>query len=81
MLKSPAEAEGTFDYVVCAHKAIDQDAVPAILAPAIDGKKTTLVIIQNGVGNEEPFRRAFPSVTIITCVVSHHGNSALHQGI
>jgi ketopantoate reductase len=55
---------------VCSHKAIDQSSVPAQVAPAVDAKKTTLVVIQNGVGNEEPFRQAFPDVTIITCVVS-----------
>lgn len=68
VVKTPAEAGTTFDYVVCAHKAIGQEKVPAILAPAVD-EKTTLVIIQNGVGNEEPFRKAFPQTTIITCVV------------
>jgi ketopantoate reductase len=70
-VKTPAEAKGTFDYVVCAHKAIDQSSVPAQLAPAVDAKKTTIVVIQNGVGNEEPFRQAFPDGTIITCVVSY----------
>lgn len=70
MVKTPVEAESTFDYVVCAHKAIGQDTVPAMIAPAVDEKRSTLVIIQNGVGNEEPFRKAFPKVPIITCVVS-----------
>ena len=54
---------------MCAHKAIGQGAVPALLRPVVDEKKTTLVIIQNGVGNEEPFRKAFPGATIITIVV------------
>lgn len=40
------------------------------LAPAVDETKTTIVVIQNGVGNEEPFRLRFPGCTIITCVVS-----------
>jgi len=79
VVKTPSEAKGTFDYIVCAHKAIGQDAVPAILAPAVDKNKTTLVIIQNGVGNEEPFRKAFPDVTIITCVVRCCQASALNQ--
>ena len=64
------EAGTTFDYIVCAHKAIDQASVPAQIAPGVDEKKTTIVIIQNGVGNEEPFRKAFPSVSILSCVVS-----------
>ena len=71
VVKTPAEANGTvFNYVVCAHKAIGQSSVPAQLAPVVDAKETTLVVIQNGVGNEEPFRQAFPDGTIITCVVS-----------
>ncbi|KAI5861986.1 2-dehydropantoate 2-reductase [Durotheca rogersii] len=68
VLRDAAEAETTFDFVVCAHKAIDQDATPAQIAPAVDEKKTTVVIIQNGVGNEEPFRNRFPNLTIISCV-------------
>ncbi|KAJ3561225.1 hypothetical protein NPX13_g9031 [Xylaria arbuscula] len=68
VVKTPAEAGSTFDYVVCAHKAIDQAAVPRQLAPVVDEEKTTIVIIQNGVGNEEPFREAFPDATILSCV-------------
>jgi ketopantoate reductase len=69
VVKSPAEATGMYDYVVCAHKAIDQDSVPEKLSSIVDRRRTTLVIIQNGVGNEEPFRNAFSECTIITCVV------------
>lgn len=69
VVKSPAEAEPA-DYVVCAHKAIDQDEVAAKLVPVVDPSRTTIVIIQNGVGNEEPFRSQFPDCTIISCVVS-----------
>lgn len=67
MVKSVADISPV-DYIVCAHKAIDQDEVVAKLQPAIDSK-TTIVIIQNGVGNEEPFRKQFPENSIITCVV------------
>jgi len=67
VVKTPAEAGKTYDYVVCAHKAIDNSSVPAQLAPAID-EKTCIVIIQNGVGNEEPFRKAFPKNPILSCV-------------
>ncbi|KAI1842534.1 hypothetical protein JX265_012654 [Neoarthrinium moseri] len=68
VVRTPAEAGVTFDFVVCAHKAIDQASVPDQIAPAVDETKTTLVIIQNGVGNEEPFRQRFPSATILSCV-------------
>lgn len=53
---------------MCAHKAIDQEKVPPELASVVDDD-TTIVIIQNGVGNEDPFRAAFPRCSIITCVV------------
>ncbi|KAJ5189032.1 hypothetical protein N7491_005356 [Penicillium cf. griseofulvum] len=66
IVKSVAEISPV-DYIVCAHKAIDQDEVVAQLQPAIDNR-TTIVIIQNGVGNEEPFRKQFPNNPIITCV-------------
>jgi ketopantoate reductase len=69
VVKTAAEAGQTFDYIVCAHKAINQAAVPAQLAAAVDEAKTTIVIIQNGVGNEEPFRKAFPGASILSCVV------------
>lgn len=47
MVRRPADAELTFDFVVCAHKAIGQDGVPAQLEPVV-GKNTTIVLIQNG---------------------------------
>ncbi|CAM1504894.1 Fc.00g024850.m01.CDS01 [Cosmosporella sp. VM-42] len=68
VVKSAAEADMKFDFIVCAHKAINQDAVPVQLASAVDEMRTTIVIIQNGVGNEEPFRKLFPQTTIISCV-------------
>ncbi|KAI0146188.1 2-dehydropantoate 2-reductase [Xylariaceae sp. FL1272] len=67
VVKAAAEAPSTFDYIVCAHKAIDQAAVPEHIAPGVD-ERTTIVIIQNGVGNEVPFRKRFPGATIISCV-------------
>ncbi|KAJ5880183.1 uncharacterized protein N7473_011236 [Penicillium subrubescens] len=67
VVKSPTEAS-PMDYVVCAHKAIDQDEVAAQLTPVVDPSRTTIVVIQNGVGNEEPFRKQFPQNSIITCV-------------
>jgi ketopantoate reductase len=42
--------------------------VPETLRPVISRKETVLVVIQNGIGDEQPFREAFPGNTIITCV-------------
>ncbi|KAN0099650.1 2-dehydropantoate 2-reductase [Hyaloscypha variabilis] len=64
---TPAEAAGHYDYVVCVNKAINQEAVAKSLAPVIDDT-TTIVLIQNGVGNEDPFRAQFPNSTILSCV-------------
>ena len=68
MASTPAEAAGHYDYVVCVNKAINQEAVAKSLAPVIDDT-TTIVLIQNGVGNEDPFRAQFPNSTILSCVV------------
>lgn len=68
VVRSPSEVTHAFDYVVLAHKAIDQDAAASQLQSVVNAS-TTMVIIQNGVGNEEPFRRLYPESSIITCVV------------
>ncbi|VUC25725.1 unnamed protein product [Clonostachys rosea] len=68
VVRNAAEAGQKFDYIVCAHKAIDQAAAPPDIAPGVDQDRTTIVIIQNGVGNEEPFRQYFPSATILSAV-------------
>ena len=41
--------------------------VPPLLKP-VANDQTVFVIIQNGVGNEEPFRSSFPNNTILSCV-------------
>ncbi|CAG7969177.1 unnamed protein product [Penicillium salamii] len=66
LIRSVTEC-GPVDFVVCAHKALDQVEVAVQLRSAIS-KETTIVVIQNGVGNEEPFRNEFPSNSILTCV-------------
>jgi ketopantoate reductase len=66
--RSPSEAPHTFDYIVCAHKAINPSAIPPIFQSVADSN-TTFVIMQNGVGNEDPFRSTYPHNTIISGVV------------
>lgn len=61
--------------MVCTHKAIDQDDVAIALKPVVDQSRTTIVIIQNGVGNEEPFREQYSGTSILTCVVRGLGRS------
>jgi 2-dehydropantoate 2-reductase len=65
-----AAASESFDYVLCASKAF-LDAVPSLseqLAPVV-GPGTTIVLLQNGAGNEAPLHASFPSTPIISAVV------------
>jgi len=66
--RSPSEATHAFDYIVCAHKAINPSAIPPTFQ-SVAGSDTTFVIMQNGVGNEDPFRSTYPQNTIISGVV------------
>ncbi|GAB7335500.1 hypothetical protein MBLNU13_g07852t1 [Cladosporium sp. NU13] len=66
--RSPEEAGHTFEYIVCAHKAIDPAAIPPIFQSIAD-TNTTFVVMQNGVGNEDPFRATYPKCTIISGVI------------
>ncbi len=70
VVKTPAEAAGHYDYVVCCQKAVEQEAVVKLLAPVMD-ENTTIVLLQNGVEIEEPFRAMHPKNTILTCCVGH----------
>ena len=68
VLRFPSEVAGHYDFVVCCHKAIDQGEDAKSLSPVIDDA-TTVVLLQNGVGNEDPFRDVYPKITILSgCV-------------
>jgi ketopantoate reductase len=68
VLRTVADAKQKFDFIICTNKAIDQESSATDIAPGV-GDNTCIVIIQNGVGNEDAFRERFPNVTIISCVV------------
>ncbi|KAG4033926.1 hypothetical protein MFRU_004g04210 [Monilinia fructicola] len=92
VIKTPLEAPGHYDYIVCSNKATDQETVAKSLASIISDD-TTIVIIQNGVGNEDSFRALYPHSTIISCVawtgaiqntpgiVNHNKNENLQLGL
>lgn len=66
----PAAASSSreWDYVVVTTKALpDRTDDSSLIAPLI-GAKTTIVLIQNGVGVEEQYRRRFPNSPIISAV-------------
>ncbi|KAM3075016.1 hypothetical protein ACMFMG_007523 [Clarireedia jacksonii] len=56
-----------YDYIICTQKAINQPALAQTLTPIVHAS-TTLVLIQNGIGNETPFHAQFPHCTILSCI-------------
>lgn len=60
--------ETRWDFVFVTTKALpDRSDDPAMIAPLIS-PKSCIVLIQNGVGVEEPFRRRFPKNPIVSAV-------------
>ncbi|KAK2030463.1 2-dehydropantoate 2-reductase [Colletotrichum zoysiae] len=57
-----------WDYVFVTTKALpDRSDDSAMIAPLV-GPRTSIVLIQNGVGVEEPFRQRFPGNPIVSAV-------------
>lgn len=72
---SDASLKGTnFKYVVCANKAITMSPSASEQIAPIVGEDTTIVLIQNGVGNDEEFRKRFPGNTILSGVTWVNAN-------
>ncbi|KAF8917392.1 putative ketopantoate reductase [Mucidula mucida] len=64
----PSIASTKFSFVVCANKAITANPpISEQIAPAVS-ENTTIVLIQNGVGNEEEFQKRFPNNTVLSGV-------------
>jgi 2-dehydropantoate 2-reductase len=57
-----------FSFVVVTVKALDPLGLPDEISPVVTPGFTTIVIIQNGIGMEDPIQKKFPDNTIITCV-------------
>ncbi|OAP60286.1 hypothetical protein AYL99_05288 [Fonsecaea erecta] len=58
-----------FDYIVVTAKAIQTTpSMPEQLRPAIS-PHTTIVLIQNGIAIEEPYRTLYPENPLLSCVV------------
>ncbi|KAI8148659.1 2-dehydropantoate 2-reductase [Fennellomyces sp. T-0311] len=74
-----AVPEEPFDYVLVTLKALpDVYDVAEIIAPAVS-KKTTIVLIQNGLGVEEPIVERFPDNPIVS-IVAYIGTSQTAPG-
>jgi 2-dehydropantoate 2-reductase len=74
---SPAEAKGKWDYIVVSTKALPDVADDSALLVGLEGRN--IVLIQNGIGVEEPYHKQFPrsnilsAVTIASCAQPEHG--------
>ncbi|KAL4946434.1 hypothetical protein BDV06DRAFT_122114 [Aspergillus oleicola] len=69
VIRTPSDAAGKyFSYIVCAHKAVDPSGSIIPLDPVVTDD-STIVVLQNGVGNEDPFRERWPKTTVISGVV------------
>lgn len=73
VVRTPSEAatQGPFDFVMVSTKALPgpQPSTPELLAPAVTPGRTTIVLIQNGIGIESEYATAFPANPLLSCVV------------
>ncbi|KAL4861944.1 hypothetical protein BDV12DRAFT_190749 [Aspergillus spectabilis] len=59
-----------YDYVVVCTKAfLNEDPSPAeLIKNVIRSDKTSIVLVQNGIGVEDPYKKRFPDNLVISCV-------------
>lgn len=68
-----------WDYIVVSTKALPDVSDDSEILEGLVGKDTAIVLIQNGLGVEEPYAKRFPNaaicsaVTIATCAQPEHG--------
>lgn len=65
---SSSPEDNVFDYIIVCSKAIP-GSIPAAIAPAVTPGRTTIVLVQNGIGIEAEYASAFPHNAIISAVV------------
>ncbi|KAF1850664.1 2-dehydropantoate 2-reductase [Cucurbitaria berberidis CBS 394.84] len=79
---NPEEAKQSgiqWDYIVVSTKALPDVSDDSTILEGLVGDKTAIVLIQNGLGVEEPYAKRFPqaaicsAVTIATCAQPAHG--------
>jgi 2-dehydropantoate 2-reductase len=71
VVRNPKEADsnGPYDYLMVTTKALPDAEMSKTIAPAVTAGRTTIVLIQNGIGIEEEYAKAFPSNPLLSCVV------------
>lgn len=66
--RSAAEYPEIPDYIIVSAKVLPWINVPELIRPALQSKKTVIVLIQNGIGIEEEVAKAFPEHELISTV-------------
>ena len=71
VVRTPAEAarEGPYDYMIVSTKALPDAETSKVISPAVTKSRTTIVLMQNGIGIEQEYVAAFPSNPVLSCVV------------
>ncbi|PWA02184.1 hypothetical protein BB558_001686 [Smittium angustum] len=65
-----ASKDQEYDYILVCTKALPNITNPTdILKPLIKSNKTAIVLVQNGIGLEDPYVKAYPENPLITCAV------------
>ncbi|PVU86607.1 hypothetical protein BB560_006641 [Smittium megazygosporum] len=68
--KDDSHSDQHYDYVCVCTKALPNYQDPtAHVKRFIKSENTVIILMQNGIGIEEPFKQAFPNNTIISCVI------------
>ena len=71
LFSSPAEARKAnvdWDYLLVATKALPDVSDDSALLEGLVGPGTSIVLVQNGIGIEEPYERRFPKACILSGV-------------
>lgn len=66
--KIKAEKGLKWDYLLVATKALPDVSDDSRLIEGLVGDDTSIVLVQNGLGIEEPYRQRFPSATVLSAV-------------
>ncbi|OJJ85499.1 ketopantoate reductase family protein [Aspergillus glaucus CBS 516.65] len=66
----PNKEEKTFDYIILTTKNTPDipPSLPSLIVPAVTPSHTSIILIQNGINIEHPFRERFPTNPIISGV-------------
>jgi 2-dehydropantoate 2-reductase len=81
----PEDAQGRWNYIVVSTKALPDVSDDSALLEGLVQDGTNIVLIQNGLGVEEPYHKRFPranilsAVTIASCSQPEHGKIKHHR--